>query len=356
MKAQARTNTRQPAATIAGISSGILQRKCMYGTHTIAGGACAGCENKRNNLQRPAVDQSAPRSVDLLMSGTSILLQKLIVGSSNDPLEQEADRIADQLWASSAPFEFSGVPPRIQRIAGQVIGHTNVAPASVDRVLGGSGSAHELTHVVQQPPEPKHEVTIKMEEPDTQNCSADERRQLAIAFPAAKLMAQRATAALSNISRGTGTSIEIMLLKRHFGERARSHLSEIQAGFSKILDNWKDWDSRFDCEKQTEGSCPSADPLKITYAYVRKKRHVFSANQAYGAVHVCAAAFQVKSNMQILSATILHELSHRLDNTDDEKYCGFNSEGLCSTLSTETAIDNADSNAQFAHEIFNASL
>jgi len=79
------------------------------------------------------------------MSGTSILQPKLTVGSSNDPLEQEADRIADQLWAPSAPFEFSGIPPRIQRIGGEVCGHTDAAPASVDRVLDGTGRPLEPT-------------------------------------------------------------------------------------------------------------------------------------------------------------------------------------------------------------------
>ena len=52
-----------------------------------------------------------------------------------------------------------------------------------------------------------------------------------------------------------------------------------------------------------------------------------------------------------LSTTILHELSHRLDNTDDEQYCG--PARYCEDLSTRDAIDNADSYARFAQEIFN---
>ena len=76
---------------------------------------------------------------------------------------------------------------------------------------------------------------------------------------------------------------------------------------------------------------------------------------AVATLGVCAAAFANPSDMQQLSATVLHELSHRLDNTNDKKYCP-ESEGWCSTLNTKAAIDNADSYAQFAREIFNASM
>jgi hypothetical protein len=202
------------------------------------------------------------------------------------------------------------------------------------------------------PPPPTPEVTIKTEEPDTKNCSDDQRRQLSIAFPAAKLMAQRALAAVTSSDKGP---VIKFLLQRYFGDDALSHLPEIRDGFSKILRDWKDWDLRFDCEAQTEGSCPNDDPLWITFAYIKKKRRIFSPNQAFGTVHVCAAAFANPSDMQQLSATVLHELSHRLDNTNDKKYCP-ESEGWCSTLSTKAAIDNADSYAQFAREIFNASM
>ncbi|MDB4891345.1 MAG: peptidase superfamily protein [Gemmatimonadetes bacterium] len=202
------------------------------------------------------------------------------------------------------------------------------------------------------PPEPTREVTIKTEEPDTKNCSDDQRRQLSIAFPAAKLMAQRALTAVTSADKGP---VIKFLLQRYFGDDALSHLPEIRDGFSKILGGWKDWDSRFDCETQTEGSCPTDKPHWITFAYVKAKRHIFSPNQAFGTVHVCAAAFDNASNMQQLSAIVLHELSHRLDNTDDKKYCP-DSDGWCSTLSTKAAIDNADSYAQFAREILNASM
>ncbi len=76
----------------------------------------------------------------------------------------------------------------------------------------------------------------------------------------------------------------------------------------------------------------------------------FPTTRHFGDVHVCASAFAL-GDME-LSATLLHELSHRLDNTDDHKYC-WASDGYCENLSTEDAIDNADSYAQFARQVLN---
>ena len=54
-------------------------------------------------------------------------------------LEQEADRVADQVMAVPAHIAVNGAPPRIQRFSGQSNGQTETAPASVDHVLASSG-------------------------------------------------------------------------------------------------------------------------------------------------------------------------------------------------------------------------
>ena len=125
MTRQLATQTQRP--TPAALSrGGILQRQCeSCGQHTIAGGACAECGRKKSGLQR-----------------------KLIIGASNDPLEQEADLVADQVMAASAHPAVSGAPPRIQRFTGQVTEEMDTAPASVDRVLASSG--HPLEPALQQ--------------------------------------------------------------------------------------------------------------------------------------------------------------------------------------------------------------
>lgn len=94
----------------------VLQRKCACGGPTATGGECASCGKKKHSLQR-----------------------KLTIGASNDPLEQEADRIADQILATPAHSAISGAAPRIQRYTGQASGETSTAPASVDRVLSSPG-------------------------------------------------------------------------------------------------------------------------------------------------------------------------------------------------------------------------
>ncbi|MGZ5016903.1 MAG: eCIS core domain-containing protein [Methylobacter sp.] len=95
---------------------GVLQRKCACGNRTVAGGECAECTKKKRGLQR-----------------------KLAIGASNDPLELEADRVADQVMAAPGQSATSRAPLQIQRHAGQVARGAEASPASVDRVLAGSG-------------------------------------------------------------------------------------------------------------------------------------------------------------------------------------------------------------------------
>ena len=96
----------------------LLQRKCACGgsASSSLSGECAECNKKH-------------------------LQKKLSIGASNDPLEQEADRVADQVLAGPANSKVSRISPRIlQRFTGQSSGEADMAPASVDRVLAGSGS------------------------------------------------------------------------------------------------------------------------------------------------------------------------------------------------------------------------
>jgi hypothetical protein len=110
--------TQPPVLTTSPLSKGsILQRNCeSCGNHRIAGGECADCGKKKNVLQR-----------------------KLAIGASNDPLEQEADRVADQVRAASEHLGVSSAPPRIQRFTGQMTEGVGTAPASVERVLSSPG-------------------------------------------------------------------------------------------------------------------------------------------------------------------------------------------------------------------------
>jgi Domain of unknown function (DUF4157) len=93
----------------------LLQRKCACGMHASGGDACAHCSKETLGLQR-----------------------SLLVGASNDPLEREADRIADQVLR--APAAAAGQAPQgIQRFSGESTGQPAAAPARVEQVLASPG-------------------------------------------------------------------------------------------------------------------------------------------------------------------------------------------------------------------------
>ncbi|UJP07336.1 MAG: DUF4157 domain-containing protein, partial [Nitrosomonas sp.] len=76
------------------------------------------------------------------------LQRKLSIGASNDPLEQEADRVADQVMAAPQHSAVNATAPHIQRFTGHASEGANAAPDSVDRVL--SGSARPLEPALRQ--------------------------------------------------------------------------------------------------------------------------------------------------------------------------------------------------------------
>ncbi len=113
--------TQQPNAS-SFIPSVMLQRNCACGKHTVAGGECAECAKKKTGLQR-----------------------KLAIGASNDPLEYEADRIAEQVMSTPLNSAINSTPLRIQRFSGQANEWAKTAPATVERVLADSGRPLEPT-------------------------------------------------------------------------------------------------------------------------------------------------------------------------------------------------------------------
>jgi hypothetical protein len=102
-----------------------LQRKCACGSPSAASGSCAACEARG------------------IGASSDVLQKKLAIGSVDDPLEREADRVADQVMRMTVHAAVSGAPPRIQRFSGHAGKQMNSAPASVDKVLASSGSPLE---------------------------------------------------------------------------------------------------------------------------------------------------------------------------------------------------------------------
>jgi hypothetical protein len=106
-----------------------IQRKCACGGSASAlDGECEECQKKR-------------------------LQPKLVVGSTDDPLEREADRVAEQVMAPPRGLQALGwSPPRIQRAAAQPMGGAGVTPPSVTRALASAGRPLEpaLCHDMEQ--------------------------------------------------------------------------------------------------------------------------------------------------------------------------------------------------------------
>ncbi|SFH98767.1 eCIS core domain-containing protein [Bradyrhizobium sp. cf659] len=92
----------------------ILQRKCACGNHAMSG-QCEACK------------------------GSSGSEGKLTIGSTTDPLEQEADRVADRVVAAPASHSDASVNS-IQRFATTTGQGPGVAPPSVERALAGPGT------------------------------------------------------------------------------------------------------------------------------------------------------------------------------------------------------------------------
>ncbi len=111
------TAAKQQAVSNSKHAGSLLQRKCVCGTPTsLLTGSCPECQSKKK------------------------IQTKLAIGASNDPLEQEADRVADQVLAAPANPATSTTAPRIQRHMGQAGGDAlTAAPASVDQVLASPG-------------------------------------------------------------------------------------------------------------------------------------------------------------------------------------------------------------------------
>jgi hypothetical protein len=97
------------------VSGTTLQRKCDCGTHTPGGSACPSCAGQP-------------------------LQKKLSIGASDDPLEREADRVAETVVA---PVQ-NRAPLRIQRFSFAADAAAE-APQSVERTLSDAGAPLEPT-------------------------------------------------------------------------------------------------------------------------------------------------------------------------------------------------------------------
>jgi hypothetical protein len=143
-----------PTSSFAPVQSGLLQRACACGQHTVAGGECESCRKKREGkLQRTAI--SAPPVGDVPPIIHDVLR------SSGQPLDAGTRAFMEPRFA----HDFSGVRVHTDAKAAESAWAVNALAYTVGReVVFGAGQyapattagrrlmAHELTHVMQQAP------------------------------------------------------------------------------------------------------------------------------------------------------------------------------------------------------------
>jgi hypothetical protein len=142
----------QPKATanVTPAPSGILQRQCDCGAHTVAGGDCSECKNKEINLQRQA-NCDAPATVPPIV-------HEVLAATG-----QTLDSGIREFMESRFRHDFSGVRLHTDERAAKSARAVGAQAYAVGRnIVFGRGSyapntrsgrellAHELTHVVQQ--------------------------------------------------------------------------------------------------------------------------------------------------------------------------------------------------------------
>lgn len=82
---------------------------------------------------------AAPKSNASVPQQHATLQRKLSIGATTDPLEFEADHVADQVMSKPASIGLEAITPRVQRFSGQPSEQAVAAPASVDHVLASPG-------------------------------------------------------------------------------------------------------------------------------------------------------------------------------------------------------------------------
>lgn len=131
--------------------SGILQRKCACGTHTIAGDKCDECKNKQGVLQRKSSNNSEQLEVPPIVNE--------VLQSSGQPLDAGTRAFIEPRFGR----DFSSVRIHTDSKAAQSAQSVKALAYTVGRnIVFGNGMyapetmkgkrllAHELTHVVQQ--------------------------------------------------------------------------------------------------------------------------------------------------------------------------------------------------------------
>lgn len=160
MSAHVQAHTKAaPQPSFTSVQTGMLQRKCACGQHTVAGGECEECRRKREGiLQRAAVNTAPVNSVPPIVHD--------VLSSPGQPLDAGTRAFMEPRFG----FDFSRVRVHTDARAAESAQAVNALAYTVGRdVVFGTGQyapetsegrrlvAHELTHTIQQAGAEPHE-------------------------------------------------------------------------------------------------------------------------------------------------------------------------------------------------------
>jgi hypothetical protein len=153
------TRTRHLKPTSSPLSSGVLQRKCACGQHTVAGGECSECQKKRLSHYGQVDNESTSFNTMSVREGVTSPLSysiqaNLAVSRPGDRYEREADAMAEQIVRMSAVGEplvpiYRGCK-QDEQLRRKGKGEVEVTPDLEQRLQHSRGSGQQLPQETQE--------------------------------------------------------------------------------------------------------------------------------------------------------------------------------------------------------------
>jgi hypothetical protein len=382
-----RTAAAQSVATTALASRPVLQRKCACGG---SGGKqdeeCAGCKHESLTVRRRALSGAAPAAGSAVPGIVHEVLRR-----SGMPLDQATRTDMERRFG----HDFGHVRVHADEMAARSARSVNALAYTVGRdVVFGAGRyapattdgqqllAHELTHVVQQRnavpsgrielgdsdsayereadafaarpdragmPAASTALVVARDEPPapaTEDCSEDQTRMLNSHLDDARAWVNAATPKIVSYAyfyaNPRVTAVPADPSAHDVTRNAlRDNFHTTSDGVLTIRDNFQELQSAlnssitFECEEE---GCES-------YAYVRG---AIAAVRRLGDIHVCPPWFSCRDYYSRVR-TLIHERAHQYPGVGHPAY---EWDPAYETLEVDDAIDNADSYAITARQIY----
>jgi len=362
------------------MQQGVLQRKCACGNSAGAARTCTKCHQKKEthlSVQRKATQSESTNGVPSIVHE--------VLGSSGQSLNAETNNFMESRFGRS----FDDVQIHDGVKANESARALNALAYTVgNHIVFGAGQyapqttsgrkllAHELTHVVQQSQAPTSAVQpLSIGSP--QDAGEVEAEQVAnavvtgqpikVAKPSLTLLQRYSHADCSDpdlrthvwpsdwvarqmvskairVLSATPIDPRVSTLFANYFQNSSPNVSRILQVFRSVEGAFTRNNYTYECEESCSGT---------EQAYVR-------GLIPYGSVHLCMSVVRAWTSACIARA-IIHEFTHRYVGTfgiGDKLYCntGCGCSPCDSSLSANDALDNADSYACFAFNLYPLSI